>query len=158
MFWHECLSRVWKCLTHQIFSNCCRNRVADELYEYCVVSFKRCGFIPQTPDHILFPIYWQRIDLIWDLLWRTTFSVMVWTMVDSYSKWDGESGVWWERGGGMDMTYRSSSLRLTDFCCYTKTSSSASDLLPFTALKEQGALICYTSWVQLNFKYRSTGI
>lgn len=70
---------------------------------------------------------------------------MIWTMVDSYSKWDGESGVWWERGGGMDVTYRSSSLRLTDFCCYTKTSSAASDLLLFKALKEQGALICYTS-------------
>lgn len=41
----------------RIFSNCCRNRVADELYEYRVVSFKCCGFIPQAPDQILFPIY-----------------------------------------------------------------------------------------------------
>lgn len=43
----------------------------------------------------------------------------------------------------MDMTYRSSSLRFTstELCCYTKSSSSASDLLPFTDLKQLGHLV-----------------
>lgn len=41
---------------NKIFSNCCRNRVAAELYKYCVVSFKCRGFISQTPDQIFLPI------------------------------------------------------------------------------------------------------
>lgn len=41
---------------NKIFTSCCRNRVAAELYKYCV-SFKCCGFISQTPDQIFLPIY-----------------------------------------------------------------------------------------------------
>lgn len=48
---------------NKIFSNCCRNRVIAELYKYCVVSFKCCGFISQTPDQISF-LFTEK-ELIW---------------------------------------------------------------------------------------------
>lgn len=60
-----------------------------------------------------------------------------------------DDGGWWQwgvlgEGGGMDMTYRSSSLKFTstELCCYTKiSSSSASDHLPFTDLRQLGDLV-----------------